>query len=417
MASNRASVTVAGLEAEGALLVQDGNHGAQRPRSHEKVPSGIPHIRAADIRVDGSIDFEAAEQLADSAWDRISKGRGRAGDVLLTHKGTVGRVARAPANAPTFLCSPQTTFWRSLRRDVLDQQFLHCLLRSPGFAAQMKRLMHESDMAPYVSLTSQRGLVLQLPPVREQRAIATTLGALDDKIGSNRRLGATCHAVVLAEFAHRFGGDWPGAGTQANRVADGQWGRLGDVIGLRYGKALKASERVEGAIAVVGSSGVVGSHNRALVDGPAVVVGRKGVAGSVIWVDEDAWPIDTTFYAVPLGGRPLSWVYGAVLAARLTDASGDSAVPGLNRETALARNALVPSRAACAAFDDFAAPLLAKRAGTAAESRTLTAIRDALLPKLVSGQIRVPLSDDPEEQIATATDSLAATRESASPIH
>ena len=94
--SGWATVRVRDLEADGVLLVQDGNHGERRPRAHEIVPEGVAHIRAADIDDNGSIDFAGAQKLNEDAVARITKGIGARGDVLLTHKGTVGRVARRP---------------------------------------------------------------------------------------------------------------------------------------------------------------------------------------------------------------------------------------------------------------------------------------------------------------------------------
>jgi type I restriction enzyme S subunit len=80
------------------------------------------------------------------------------------------------------VCSPQTTFWRTRDENRLDRKYLYAFLRSPGFHAQLATRAGETDMAPYVSLTSQRGLSIIFPPIEEQRAIAQILGALDDKI-------------------------------------------------------------------------------------------------------------------------------------------------------------------------------------------------------------------------------------------
>ncbi|MGH2403286.1 MAG: hypothetical protein ACRDGN_02370 [bacterium] len=59
-------------------------------------------------------------------------------------------------------------------------------------------------MGPYVSLTSQRGLLVLLPPIREQRAIAHVLGTLDDKIERNRRMSETLAAMARALFKSWF---------------------------------------------------------------------------------------------------------------------------------------------------------------------------------------------------------------------
>ncbi len=198
MKSSWRSRTVSQLEAARILLVQDGNHGEYRPRRDELVARGTPHIRAADIGDDGVIDFSGAQRISEVALARIKKGVGARGDVLLTHKGTVGRLARVPSDAPHFVCSPQTTFWRSLDGNQLDQAFLFAYMRSPMFAAQLRVRMNDSDMAPYVSLTAQRAFTVLLPPIAEQRRIASILNAVDDKINSNFRLNLRLDELARA---------------------------------------------------------------------------------------------------------------------------------------------------------------------------------------------------------------------------
>src|SRR5438552_2913993 len=98
----------ADLEKAGVLRVEDGNHGEYRPRREEFTERGVAFIRAADMG-DGRVDFERAEKINEVACRRIRKGIGAPGDVLLSHKGTVGRVALVPLDCPKFVCSPQTT--------------------------------------------------------------------------------------------------------------------------------------------------------------------------------------------------------------------------------------------------------------------------------------------------------------------
>jgi type I restriction enzyme S subunit len=203
MASERRTATVAELQRSGVLLVEDGNHGEYRPRSDEFLDEGVAFIRAADME-HGRVLFETAAKINEIARQRITKGIGVPGDVLLSHKGTVGKVAQAPKDAPAFVCSPQTTFWRTLDEDELDRRYLYAFLRSPSFHSQLATRSGETDMAPYVSLTSQRGLSVILPPLPEQRAIAHILGTLDDKIELNRRMRATFEAMARTLFKSWF---------------------------------------------------------------------------------------------------------------------------------------------------------------------------------------------------------------------
>ena len=169
------------LQNDGLLLVADGNHGNDRPRRDEFCEVGTSFIRAADMD-NGRLLFESAQCINDTAMERIRKGVGAGGDVILSHKGTVGKVAYVPLDAPPFVCSPQTTFWRTLDNDQIDRRYLYAFLNSQHFRNQLYSRANETDMAGYVSLTSQRGLKVVLPPIEEQRAIASILGALDDKL-------------------------------------------------------------------------------------------------------------------------------------------------------------------------------------------------------------------------------------------
>ena len=193
------------LQDEGTLLVADGNHGEYRPRRDEFGQGECAFIRAADMD-DGRVLFDSAQRINDQALARIRKGIGQGGDVLFSHKGTVGKLALVPLDAPPFVCSPQTTFWRTLNEERLDRRYLYCFMRSSAFTDQWMARSNETDMAAYVSLTAQRQLNVALPEMDEQRAIAGVLGVLDDKIEQNRRtaraLERLARAIFRAWFVH-----------------------------------------------------------------------------------------------------------------------------------------------------------------------------------------------------------------------
>ena len=196
------------LQDEGTLLVADGNHGEYRPRSDEFGQGEYAFIRAADMD-DGRVLFDSAQRINDQALARIRKGVGQGGDVLFSHKGTVGKLALVPLDAPPFVCSPQTTFWRTLDEERLDRRYLYCFMRSSAFTDQWMARSNETDMAAYVSLTAQRQLNVALPEIDEQRAIAGVLGALDDKIEHNRWTARALERLAGAIFQAWFVGFEP----------------------------------------------------------------------------------------------------------------------------------------------------------------------------------------------------------------
>ena len=105
--------------------------------------------------------------------------------------------------------------------------------------------------------------------------------------------------------------------------------RLGDIITLEYGRSLPASQRRAGNIPVYGSNGITGWHDEALVDGPVIVVGRKGSIGEVQYEPGPAFPIDTTYYAVPRPDISLDfrYLFSALRVARLTELNSATGVP------------------------------------------------------------------------------------------
>ena len=169
---------------------------------------------------------------------------------------------------------------------------------------------------------------------------------------------------------------------------------LGDVVELAYGKALKADNRRGGNVPVFGSNGQIGWHDEKLVERSGIVVGRKGNPGVVTWVSTDFFPIDTTFYVVPKDGKQnLHFLFYALKGQDLYSIAADSAVPGLNRNLVYMNKQLVPPDQLVSYFNKYTAILFARRQYSENESRTLVALRDILLPKLISGKVRVTAGD------------------------
>ena len=119
--------------------------------------------------------------------------------------------------------------------------------------------------------------------------------------------------------------------------------RLGDICTLNYGKALTATNRVAGDIPVYSSAGITGSHNVALVQSKGIIVGRKGTVGTVYYSDKPFYCIDTAYYILPDDEKyDFKWLYYRLKSLHLDKLNEDSAVPGLNRETAYAQEFPLP---------------------------------------------------------------------------
>lgn len=110
---------------------------------------------------------------------------------------------------------------------------------------------------------------------------------------------------------------------------------LGVVCTLEYGEAMPEKNRKHGPFPVVGSNGIVGFHETALIKGPSIIVGRKGSAGEVTWINEDSFPIDTTYFVeLKRQDVDLRYFYHVLSAIGLPKLRSGGGVPGLNRNDA-----------------------------------------------------------------------------------
>ena len=319
------------------------------------------------------------------------------------------------------ICS--TDIWVVRSKTGVDAGYLFYLMASNAFV-DFASQGSEGTRMPRAKWEHAARYAVRLPSVSEQRAIAGILSTLDDKIELNRRMADTLEEIVGALFKSWFLDFDPVlvqmglssvkvpskitclfpknlVDSDIGKIPDG-WNvrSLGNLLEFVYGKGLRSNERQGGSIPVYGSNGQVGWHDRKLVPGPGIVVGRKGNPGVVTWSQGDFFPIDTTFYVVPKGKVSLRFLFYALRNQKLQSIAADSAVPGLNRNIAYMSRQLVPSGGVMDAFDEYADDILSQREQLSAESRALAGLRNTLLPKLLSGEIRI---QDAEKLAEAAT--------------
>jgi len=284
------------------------------------------------------------------------------------------------------------------------------------------------------------GFEISVPPRATQDKIAKILGRLDDKIDINRSINQTLEEMAQAIFKSWFvdfdpvkakiaaiqGGRDPLraamsaisgkpeaqldalppeqfdqlAATAAlfpDEMDDSELGeiprgwcvvRVGSLLELVYGKALKAGNRNEGPIPVYGSGGITGSHDVALVPHGSIIVGRKGTVGSLYWEDKPFFPIDTTYYVRPLNA-PLTYCYYLMQTLGLEKMNTDAAVPGLNRENVYRLESAQPDSIVLQRFDAAISVLRSTIRTNSGSIKSLAELRDTLLPKLLSGELSV----------------------------
>ncbi len=426
MAREPREVTFSELIERGFLEIGDG----YRAKISELGGNGPIFLRAGHV-TDTYIDFAGVDRFHRDAESTVASKMSRPGDVIVTTKGnSTGRVAFVDSSMPSFVYSPHLSYWRSLDKEKIVPAFLRYWSRSREFRSQLEGLAASTDMAPYLSLIDQRRLRIALPSPSEQRATAQVLGTLDAKIELNRRMNETLEAMTRAIFKSWFvdfdpvrakaEGRQP-FGTNAETAAlfpdsfqDSALGKvpngwkvqsLDDIARFLNGLALqKYPPKGDGILRVIKIAqlrkGDTERADSASSEIPSEYVVRDGDvlfswSGSLeveIWCGGPG-ALNQHLFKVTSRAYP-KWFYLHWIREHLLDfqaiASGKATTMGhIQRHHLREAKALVPEGGLLAAMDKVMAPLVEAFIANELQSRTLASLRDALLPKLISGEIRL----------------------------
>jgi restriction endonuclease, S subunit len=167
---------------------------------------------------------------------------------------------------------------------------------------------------------------------------------------------------------------------------------LSNVSTINYGKSIQKHERNStGKYPVIGSSGIIGHHNKFLVTSPCIVIGRKGAAGSTFLVKEDCWPIDTTFYLVSNNGVNSTFLNLLLKHKNLGQLDKSTTIPSLSRDDLYQTHIDLPPEREQVRISEKLEELLSHLDAGMAELQTaqkkLTQYRQSLLKAAVEGQL------------------------------
>lgn len=363
-----------------------------RPRNDPTLYGGpYPFIQTGDVK---HANFRITEHTATYSEAGLAQSRLWPKDTLcITIAANIADTALLGYEA----CFPDSVIGFIADKEKADPRFVKYY-----FDIIQRELQMVSKGATQDNLSQEKLLSFGIacPPVDVQRQVAEVLSAYDDLIATNQR-----RIALLEDAARRLYREWfvhlRFPGHESVPVKDGvpagwQVKSLGEVAPLNYGKALKATDRKDGKVPVYGSSGIVGTHNQALVEGGSIVVGRKGNVGSLFFSPVPCFPIDTVFYIAPAQAS-----YRTFLALhQLNFISSDAAVPGLNRTYAHSLPILQPSEDVAATFERLVQPVFEQSQHLTEQNAQLARTRDLLLPKLMSGQLDVSGIRLPDEVAA-----------------
>ncbi|WP_372995572.1 restriction endonuclease subunit S [Marinobacter sp.] len=176
--SSWTQTTIGGILSKGVIeKPTDGNHGEIHPKKADFVQSGIPFIMAADL-VNGTVNQTDCNFISRGQADSLRKGFAINGDVLLSHKGTIGRSAILETELDYVMLTPQVTYYRVKNTEILSKKFLYYAFHSPRFSREMARIAGAGSTRAYIGITKQLELPIAFPPMEAQERYTEIFGEL-----------------------------------------------------------------------------------------------------------------------------------------------------------------------------------------------------------------------------------------------
>jgi type I restriction enzyme, S subunit len=385
--------------------------------------SGVLVLRNQNIR-NGRLDLSSPSFTDEHHFEQRSRrARLRAGDLVITREAPMGEVCMIPEDLRCCL---------GQRMVMLRADPRKCHARFLLYAIQSSTVQHEIKVNEGTGSTVSNlriplleALPIPYPPLPEQRAIASVLGALDDKIDLNRRMCQTLEEMARALFKSWFvdfdpvrakmEGRNPGlpkeiADLFPSRLVDSELGpipegwrvaAIEELATIRGGKQLPTEScGPVGDVPVFGANGVMGYTSEASHYGFVIAFGRVGAyCGAIHWRLDHAWINNNASAVVPIRWPTL--VLSLMLNIDFAALRTGSAQPFIPNSALAAARVIAPHQPVADAFCAAAEPLRQLQATLADQSRTLAALRDTLLPKLISGELRVPASLGSMQEVAT----------------
>lgn len=349
--------------------------------------TGVPLIRLAGLKRDGDLLSGCNFLDPDKVERRWKQFRLRLGDVLLSTSASLGEVAVVDDSAVNAI--PYTGLISFRPRDSrVSPEFIPLMLREKSFKDQIEA-MGVGSVMKHFGPSHLRSMSVTLPPLSEQQAIAEVLGALDDKIAANIRLAATADELIGTLYRHA-------QSTGTRDVA------LLDEFDVTYGEPFAGS-----------------SFSDPDVGRPLIRIRDLKTYDSQVWTTESrpretvVQPgdvlvgMDAEFRATPWLGKPgllnqrvcrfthSQWGNALVREAvrqplaEVENEKSATTVIHLNKSDLARKSARLPLAESAQDFERVAEPLYGTIVTVAEECRSLAATRDTLLPKLMSGQLRV----------------------------
>lgn len=164
-------------------------------------------------------------------------------------------------------------------------------------------------------------------------------------------------------------------------------GKLCDLLDIKYGKDHKTLS--EGKYPVYGSGGIMRYVEKYIYSGESVLIPRKGTLNNVMYVNGPFWSVDTMFYSIEKESNVAKYCYQIVVGKDLAMMNAGSAVPSMTTDILNNIKIIIPKAIVLQDYNNIISPLFNKISSNKNETDSLCSIRDTILPRLMSGELKI----------------------------
>lgn len=369
------------------------------------VDNGVPVLNGSNVSnvklLDISFNYVTKEKAK-----TFKKAIAKRGDIVITHRGTLGQVSYIPENSlfEEYVIS-QSQFRVKFKSNLIDPKYITYLFHSNyGQKKLLSFKNHVGVPALAQATTNFRKLSILIHSFEEQKNISKFLFSLDAKIELNNRINAELEQMaktlydywfVQFDFPNKNGRPYKSSGgkmvwsEELKREVPEGWEvkSLEKVVDIKYGKDHKNVG--PGQIPVYGSGGIMRYGNKSLSSNESILIPRKGTLSNLFYLDKPFWSVDTMFYTNMKIMHFGKYLYYALEKMNLATLNVGTAVPSLTTEVLNKLMTVVPSKHILERFDNILSPMFEHKNRNLSENQKLTELRDWLLPMLMNGQVKV----------------------------
>ena len=408
----------------------NGDRGVNYPKAKDYVPKGIPFFSASDL--DGrKIDLSNAKFISEEAYEKLRNGKTNEGDILFCLRGSLGNIGLAKNIQKGAIASSLVIIRPTIE---IEKDYLYYTLSGP-INRKIVRELDNGSVQGNLSVTELKKVEISLPNIENQKAIAHILSTLDDKIEINKKSNETLEGIAKGLFKSWFI-DFDPVKAKSEGCSTGlpdeisdlfpdsfedsesgeipkNWklGNLSDVTTLTQGLAINAKTNfliTETGLPLLRIKDLISGNTEQFIDPEKAPIKTKVEKNEIIFTRtgrvglvfrEKEGVLHNNSFKVSckeshLGNEYLFWflkqqkVYNYVNLI----ASG-SVQKDLRHDQFLSIEIKIPPKTLCTKFGELLLPIKRSISKNEANNVILNNLRESLLGKLLSGEIRISESE------------------------